>query len=353
MKAYINGIGNISPQLTYDNSVFLNSVKPLQFPFARCEEPNYKELINPMQLRRMGRILRMGVTAAGIALKESGVENPDAIITGTGLGLVQDTEKFLLSLLENDEKLLNPTSFIQSTHNTVGAHIAVMLKCNNYNYTYVNSSISFESALLDSLMQVEENPAASILLGGLDEMTEMYHKITYRAGMWNKYNPGIDQPGNLESDNVIAGEGSAYFVLSGKKHPACYAVFEDTETFYKPASTEKIATNILGFLEKNKLHPEEIDLVIFGQQDAEGDIIYQDIRKNLFRNNSQARYKHLCGEYYTSSAFASWLGANILKRQTIPADTLITAKPGAPTKKILIYNHFRNIYHSVILMSEC
>lgn len=353
MKAYISGIGNISPQLTYDNSVFLPKVLPLETPFVRCQEPNYKEFINPMQLRRMGRILKMGVTAAGICLKEAGVEVPDAIITGTGLGLVQDTEKFLTSILENDEKFLTPTSFIQSTHNTVGAHIAVMLKCNHYNFTYVHSNISFESALLDSLMQVEEHPEKNILLGGLDEMTEAYFKITQRAGMWNKNVMSSHPDGDQTREDVIVGEGAAYFLLTGKMQPGSYAAFKDTATLFKPKGNMEIESFIHQFLKRNNLNIQDIDLVITGQQDETGDNIYNDLNKGLFNNIQRARYKHLCGEYYTSPAFAAWLGANILKRQIIPDGILLTSPTSKPVKHLLIHNHFRNIQHSVMLLSSC
>ncbi len=134
----------------------------------------------------MSRTLKMGVAAAGKCLRDAGVEVPDAIIAGTGLGMMQDTEKFLTSILDNDEKFLTPTSFIQSTHNTVGAHIAVMLKCNNYNLTYVNENLSFESALLDSMIRIEENPDEKILLSGIDELTDAYFTITENAGFWKK-----------------------------------------------------------------------------------------------------------------------------------------------------------------------
>jgi 3-oxoacyl-[acyl-carrier-protein] synthase II len=351
MKAFIRGIGNISPQLTYDNSVFLSNIKPLEAPFVKCEEPNYKEFIQPIQLRRMGRILKMGVTAAGICLKEAGVENPDAIITGTGLGLVQDTEKFLTSILENDEKFLTPTSFIQSTHNTVGAHIAVMLKCNHYNLTYVHSNISFESALLDTLMQLAENPEKNILLGGLDEMTETYFNITRKAGMWKKYK--TDKTSSTTQSDVTVGEGAAYFLVNGKEHPQNYARFTDTLTFFKPANNSIVENKIKDFLLKNLLTANDIDLVILGQQDRDGDVVYNHLKNGLFRQTSQSMYKHLCGEYYTSSAFAAWLGANIIKRQHFPESIMLTKEPDGPVKNVLIYNHFRNLHHSLILLSAC
>ncbi|NJK84751.1 MAG: beta-ketoacyl synthase chain length factor [Bacteroidales bacterium] len=112
-----------------------------------------------MASRRMSRIVKMGICSALKCLKESGVEVPDAIITGTGFGCIEDTEKFLGSIIQNEEKMLNPTPFIQSTHNTVGAAIALKIKCNNYNNTYVHRGFSFEHALLDGLMLLNEDKA--------------------------------------------------------------------------------------------------------------------------------------------------------------------------------------------------
>jgi len=352
MEAFIRGIGNISPQRTYDNSTFLEDIREPTLPFMTCIEPNYKELMEPMQLRRMGRILKMGVTTSRICLEDAGVKQPDAIITGTGLGLLQDTEKFLTTMLDNNEKFLNPTAFIQSTHNTVGAHIAVMLKCYKYNYTYVHSNISYESAIVDSLMQLEENPKFNILLGGLDEMTEQYYQITERVGFWEKSNNGIAKT-NLQ-DKIIPGEGASFFVLSKKQNENNYAKIKGVKTFYRPLNIAEVFNNINKFLESCNLSATDIDLVISGQHDRFGDNIFNSVRNNLFQNSYQTYYKHLCGEYNTSTAFASWLAANILKHQVVPEKIVLNEKNiKLPLKNILIYNHFRNIYHSLILLSAC
>ena len=63
----------------------------------------------------------------------------------------------LLSIITKN--ILTPTSFIQSTHNTVGGQIALELQCKGYNFTYVHGSNSFESALLDAKLQLELNEA--------------------------------------------------------------------------------------------------------------------------------------------------------------------------------------------------
>src|ERR1043165_3292292 len=163
MEAYITGMGIISPQKTFDTNDFLAEIVGHNALSLRCIEPSYKEFLNPTLARRMARIIKMSIAASSVCFKDAKVEVPDAIMTGTALGCLEDTEKFLLAIIENDEQFLTPTSFIQSTHNTVSAQIALQLKCMNYNFTYVHKGFSFESAVLDGMMTLAEGEAKNVL----------------------------------------------------------------------------------------------------------------------------------------------------------------------------------------------
>jgi len=355
MEAYIRGIGNISPQNSWDNADFPGETVLYDGNRLKCIEPDYKEFIKPIQMRRMSRTLKMGVAAAGKCLRDAKVEMPDAIIVGTGLGMMQDTEKFLTAIIDNDEKFLTPTSFIQSTHNTVGAHIAVMLKCNKYNLTYVHDSISFEEALLDSLMRIKEDPSENILLAGIDELTDDYFTIANNVGFWKKDINGNTDLLNHNSSGSIAGEGASFFIVSGEEHPDNYARFAGVDIFYKPASDDETENFIREFISSRGLELQDIDLVITGMNgDMVGDNIYRRMQKRLFEKTPTAYYKHLCGEYYTSSAFAAWLSVMILKTQRYPDDILINDhKPSGPVNNILIYNQNNNTNHALTLLSAC
>ena len=96
------------------------------------------------------------------------------------MGCVRDSEKFVSAIIDNDEQYLTPTSFIQSTHNTVGGQIALGIGCKGYNFTYVHSSNSFESSLLDAKLMLQNDEANTILIGGVDELgahTTELHKV--------------------------------------------------------------------------------------------------------------------------------------------------------------------------------
>src|SRR5690606_23802730 len=135
MKVYINSIGSISAQRTFDNTGFLEDIVSYHETVIPAIDPNYKDYIPPAAARRMAKGIKMGVVASKIALNGAGLENVDAIITGTGMGCVIDSEKFVSAIIDNKEEFLTPTSFIQSTHNTVGGQIALGMGCKGYNFT--------------------------------------------------------------------------------------------------------------------------------------------------------------------------------------------------------------------------
>ena len=115
-----------------------------------------KVLIPEMNLRRrMSHVVKSGVAAGIESLLEFGARAPiDAIITATGLGCIADSEKFLDGLIAGDETMLNPTPFIQSTFNTVGAQIALLRGLHCYNTTYAHRWTSFENALTDAALRI-------------------------------------------------------------------------------------------------------------------------------------------------------------------------------------------------------
>ena len=355
MQTFINGISAVSPQRTFTGPVL--SDDPVNYSVTgrlRCVEPPVSEFLDPMVSRRMSRIIKMGVCSALQCLRSAGAGKPDGIITGTGLGCIDDTEKFLRTMYNNEEKLLNPTPFIQSTHNTLSSAIAINLKCNNYNSTYVHRGSSFESALTDAVLLLHENSAESILLGGADELTDDSFTITDRMGFWKKEPVESLRLLDYKSKGSLAGEGMTFFLLSSIKNEKSYAVTEIPEMFYKPENIDEIRGRISSFIRRMVVHPGSIDLVLMGfNGDIRSDGIYHSLRDSIFHGIPCAYYKHLCGEYDTSSAFAMFMAAEIIRNQYVPQ--YMSLDNGRPEKirNVLIYNHQRNVNHSLILLSSC
>lgn len=346
---YIRATGNISPQKTFGNVPFLDEVVVYEGNRLNCITPDYKEIIDPKLIRRMSRVIKMGVASAMACLQEAGVDNPDAIITGTAYGCMEDTGVFLSKMVERGEELLTPTSFIQSTHNTIGAQVALLLHCNNYNNTFVNGGSSFESSLLDAQMLLQEGEAKNVLVGGIDEITDISHAILSRFGLYKQASTSNLDLFNTKSKGTIAGEGSAFFMLTNEASGNDMAKLDAVTTFYKPGSFAEVEQQIEAFLSAYDLSMYDISLVIAGNNgDAKNDKVYEHLEGSLFNYCHVIKYKHLCGEYPTSSAFALWYAAH-----TIRSKNTGIVEHTEKIKRVLIYNHYQNTYHSLMLLSAC
>lgn len=350
-KIYINGLGCISPQESLNNLPL--PAEPLCIEGNRLKtiDPNYKEFVPPEMVRRMGRIIKMGVAAGKTALADAGIEKPEMIITGTGLGCIQDTEKFLGNMIRNHEEFLTPTSFIQSTHNTVSAQIALLTKCHGTNFTYVHRGASFESAILDSILRIEQAETSQILLGAADEITNDSFVIQERLGFWRRDPISscqvIQQPGR----GSVAGEGAAFFVLETAPRDSTYAILHDTSMLSGPASQEEILHWINRFLQNHKLNSGNISLLLSGKNgNTSHDTGMDIILSQVFRDIPLGYFKHLCGEYMTATGFATWLAACMLKAQHVPS--YVGMQPIDNLDNILIYNNYQDINHTLILLSK-
>ena len=141
-----------------------------------------KRFVKPMELRRMSGLMRRAVLTSMLALEEAGIAVPDAIITATSLGCLENSEKMLLDMVQQGEDSVSPTLFMQSTHNTIGSTIAIKLGCHGYNATYTQGEKSLEWALKDAELLLQSGVCRSVLVGYHDETTALYRQLSVRLG---------------------------------------------------------------------------------------------------------------------------------------------------------------------------
>ena len=328
-KCYVNGLGAVNA-LQVDEPL-----EKLTASFTPALQPNYKDLIAPALLRRMGKGVKMAIYASQHALNQANVEVPDAIITATGLGCIEDSEKFLKSVLENQEEFLTPTSFIQSTHNTFGGQIALRLKANGYNFTYVNEDSGFEMGLLDGFLQIKNEEENSVLVGGIEEMAPGFLELF-------KLNGTI-----YSQENTLApmwSEGAHFCVLSPQKTDSTYAEVLDVDLALNP---ENLPYFISNFLDKNAFGISDIDALVLGHTPNEpiNEIV------ELFPQASIITYKSYLGHYQTASAFGFNLACSLLKDQKI-LDDFYLIKIERNAKNLLIINQNKGKDFSFILLKN-
>ena len=288
----------------------------------KAVEPDYEGIPGNM-LRRMSKSVRMGIGAALPLLKYS----PDGILIGTGYGGMEDSVRFLNQIIGYDEGILTPGTFVQSTANAIASQLGLLHHNRGYNITYVSRGLSFESALLDAAMLVKEHPGSSWLVGGVDEISDHHYRFECAEG-WYK-------------EGVVAGEGAAVFLVNDRPDGALARI---SKIVLRGGEEEEVLRSAL----KELLQPgrsampdgQTPDLLLSGENgDSRARNWYRIVESLMGPDTGIMRFKNLCGEYPTASAFALWLACNL---------------PGALSERrhILIYNNYKLTQHSLILLER-
>jgi 3-oxoacyl-(acyl-carrier-protein) synthase len=350
MEAYITGSACISHYPTAEEGYFFENASPtLPAKFLSVSAADYKKYIPANSLRRTSAILKMGISSGLMALEQAGVKVPDAIVTGTAMGCFEDTDKFLRNIIEQEEKMLNPTPFIQSTHNTVAGQLALLTGCKGYNFTYVHQNISFETALFDAMMLLNEKEATNILLGAADELNPSLELLFADAGHVRN-NAEAEKPVWETAQGYIMGQGSTSFVLSSKPGGQTKTKIKGVKLIQKLDATNDLKKVTADFLDQHNMALSDIHLIAAGNC---GDEKY-DQRINQFLkgcNQPIAYFKNLCGEYFTAGAFGLWLAAQILERQHIPGAAQKKETKIKNAKNCLVINHYQDQHYSLILLT--
>lgn len=355
MSIYIQSVSHISIQKPLSEEWMESPVIP-DSSFMKSQEPDYKLFISPMEARRMGTLVKRALATSLDTLRKGGCEMPDAIISGTGLGCVEHTEKFLNALIDNDEECLPPTSFMQSTHNTISSQIALRLKCHGYNSTYSHCGTSFDSALFDAFLQLSLGKIRTALVGAHDEMTPDYFLMLSKLDFWKTHFYDLEQLRRGEESGSISGSCSLSMLLSAEKQESTLCELKDMEMFYRPGILQSQHA-INDILLRNNLSIKDIDAVVMGLSgDRDNDDVYHELRDRAFKNTPVLWYKQMFGESFGASSFGVYVGAECLRAGRIPQHLFFFPEEAEKFQKeprnILVYNHFHDKDHSIILLTK-
>ena len=258
-----------------------------------------------MQLRRMSKPIRLSVAAVKHILPEETKMAISAINVGTAYGMLTDSENFLSKLVLQDEEMLNPTAFIQSTQNTVGGQVALMLGCEAPNMTYVQRGHSFEHALLD--IELSDCAIDNYILGGVDEITPLFHDI-------------VDNLVRLyaQSNNTnYLSEGAAYLRVSNTQKADSIAAIADT-TYFTTRSLSTFRRNVLAFLALHNIQQlDDIHLVIGNAPNNSLDIFFKILTRKLLPNANVDNYKLFASDFPTASAVGVCYGVKKMQEQNL------------------------------------
>lgn len=265
---FIQHIESISHQDSFQKENIWNELKPVS-EAGELISPDYKNYIPAAALRRLSTILRMGITASK-ACQEKVSREFDSISVGTALGCLTDTEKFLVTINTVSGDILSPTAFIQSTHNTISGQISLDLKNHAYNMTHTQNALSFEVALKDGLLCVDEGKQA-VLVGAADEAI-----------------PFLERVRPFMHTDLPFTSGATFLVVSAEQGNSIAHIAACEVSF----SAELIREHIIRFLADQGISADEVDLVLEARSDL----------KDLAKKHQT--FTEFTGFYQSASSFA-------------------------------------------------
>lgn len=286
-------------------------------PLVKAQNPAFRDYMAANEARRMGGIMKRALVTTLKVLDETGIEHPDAIITGTSLGSLDYTEHFLDSMVENGEEALSPTWFMQSTHNTVGSALAIYTKTHGYNTTYSHGAISFDLTLQDAWMQMQLGKISTALVSGHDEMTDSYFSLLQKVGY-----VGVN-------GMVPCGEVAMSMMLNTSEGARSVALCELAGIRISSSpSREKMQQQLDDMLAAAGMTMADISAMMTGVNgNPANDRLYRETVEALFPKTALLHYKHLFGENYTVSALGLYAAAHLLHKNQVPSFMYDTQSP--------------------------
>ena len=301
-KIYIQAAEQVSIQAPLSEE-WMNAPVSYDEPLVKAQNPAFRDYMAANEARRMGGLMKRALVTTLKVLKDTGIEHPDAIITGTCLGSLDYTERILDGMAENGEEALSPTYFMQSTHNTVGSALAIYTKTHGYNTTYSHGSISFDLTVQDAWMQMQLGKIKTALVGGHDEMTEAYFRKLQQVGY-----VGVE-------GMVPCGEVAMSMLLTTDDQVDHLAELAGIRMSFRP-SQEQLQQQLNDLLAEAGMTKRDIGLVLTGMNgNPANDQLYQKTLAALNIYQPQMPYKQLFGEHYTVSALGLYAAAHLLKAE--------------------------------------
>ena len=341
---YIKEVCAISPQLTYGAEFESGHFEIHDKGILYAIEPSYLDFIPASLLRRMGKAVRMGI-GAGLPLVKK-YPDIEGIIIGTANGGLEDCIRFLNQIVDYEEGVLTPTSFVQSTPNAVAGQLALMGEKTGYNSTHTNGSLAFDNAMLDAQLVLEASTQPmELLIGAVEEISDYNYNIDT---LNSHYKTELITNAELIQSTTagsLCGEGATMFVVANTADQAIAEVVDQFQVCFP--GKEELARLIRDFLNKNGIEPEGIDLLLFGNSgDVRTDHWYNDLQQDLFSHQQITTFKQFSGDYRTASAFGCYVAVKLLQGN----HTLYGLDSVEKPRTILIYNQFGGERHGFILV---
>ena len=171
------------------------------------------DFIPPLKARKLDRCSQFAVAAAGLALKDAGIDRntlpPEriGIALGCGFGGVANSAEFLAGYFADGVEGMSPMLFPNTVSNAAASNVSIEYGLKGPNVTQVQRFCSAESAFMMACRFIIEGRADIMLTGGVDDLMPLMLS-------------GFAATGQLRRYASAFGEGCGLLVLESAGHAA-------------------------------------------------------------------------------------------------------------------------------------
>lgn len=293
--------------------------------FHHSLEVDFKAWISRNEARRMGVLSKRALTTSLAAMRHSGVDRPDGIFCGTGLGQIVNTEAILNGLLDEGEPCQRPTNFMQSTHNTISSQVSISTHNTAPNVTYAQHGTSFDCALMDACTQLQLGRIASALVSGQDELTDGFYTLQRKAGY-------LGRPGQ------VVGETAVSLMLQNTKTEHALCRLAMVEHLYRPTALQ---------LQDTAGKFADCDAVLYSANVNGASSMDVDA---LFDGKLLLTPMPIFGDGFTSYGLAVYAAAHIIAQQKYPDAMVLSGQRPENLRRILVVNNQNDVAFTFVVL---
>ncbi len=195
---------------------------------APCDAFVEPERWTRKQVRGMGRVSRLAVRAAELALADAGLEGNEllrggemGVACGSCIGSTPDLMDFAQMLLDGNGSGVNANSYIRMMPHTAAANLSMFFGINGRVIPTSSACTSGSQAIGYAFEAIQHGKQIAMLAGGAEELCPSQAKAfdtLYAASRRNDAPQLSPRPYDTERDGLVVGEGGAMLVLEELEH---------------------------------------------------------------------------------------------------------------------------------------
>lgn len=242
-RIVITGVGVITPIGT-GNTEFLNSLKEGKSGISTIEHFdisnfstkisgyiknfNPEDFIDKKKARRMARFTQLGITAAKLAMEDSGLDlskedlSRIGVITGTGMGGLDIMEEEEKTLLEKGPRRVSPFLIPMIISNILPGEIAIEYGLTGPNYSVTSACSSANHAIGNALSILRSGDADIVVTGGAEGVITPLGLAGFcnmkAVSQRNDEPQKASRPFDKDRDGFVMGEGAGIIILETLEH---------------------------------------------------------------------------------------------------------------------------------------